>query len=483
MLREHDLAGLLRAWRAPTVTESLDKRLAYSFLSCFPVKSDLKRPHTWPAELEVFMKTCTACEEQFEDKFSFCPVDGTPLNLLAAELAAYSTKDELSATRQASTLLRLRSHERPYQYQPTILSSAGLLERLAVELRFLLDRLRKAWPDLKSDPLTFTKRVAVDVNNFLSERLGARSTLAGAFTSLSLVLSVVFFVLLQGTATKSDTAVNNGDKSSVKIVTLSPSDPSQIPSDQGVGTGSKGRVGFDRDKGEGSRPKPKRARGGGSGGRQDELTAQQGRPPQPSEIPAPIPTLPPARKQVLPVAGIDLDPLLWKNLPFPGYGGPRSNSTTPSNGPGDGGGMGSVNGTGIGDGRGDGFGPGTDGNMGGGPRDIGGRLRGGGSGNNSYDPERVFPVSQVGQRARVIAKPEPQYTDEARRNQITGTVVLRVVFSRFGDVTNIRAVQSLPFGLTEKAIVAARQIRFLPASKDGHPVSVYMQLEYNFNLY
>lgn len=83
----------------------------------------------------------------------------------------------------------------------------------------------------------------------------------------------------------------------------------------------------------------------------------------------------------------------------------------------------------------------------------------------------------------MIAKPEPQYTDEARRNQTTGTVVLRVVFSRSGDVTNIRAVQSLPFGLTEKAIVAARQIRFSPATKDGHPVSVYMQLEYNFNLY
>ena len=142
-------------------------------------------------------------------------------------------------------------------------------------------------------------------------------------------------------------------------------------------------MGFDRGKGEGSQPKPKRARGGGSGGLQDELAAQQGRLPQPSEIPAPIPKLPPARKQVLPVAGIDIDPALWKNLPFPVYGDPRSNSTTPSNGPGDGGGMGNVNGTGIGEGSGDGFGPGSDGNIGGGAREIGGGgPRGGGSGNN-----------------------------------------------------------------------------------------------------
>ena len=83
----------------------------------------------------------------------------------------------------------------------------------------------------------------------------------------------------------------------------------------------------------------------------------------------------------------------------------------------------------------------------------------------------------------MLSKPEPQYTEEARRNGITGTVILRVVFSRTGEVTNIRALQPLGGGLTEKAIAAARQIRFVPARKNGQPVSMYMQLEYNFNLY
>jgi hypothetical protein len=58
-----------------------------------------------------------------------------------------------------------------------------------------------------------------------------------------------------------------------------------------------------------------------------------------------------------------------------------------------------------------------------------------------------------------------------------------VVFSRTGQVTNIQAVQPLCCGLTEKAIAAARQIRFVPATREGQPVSVRMQLEYNFNLY
>jgi len=44
-------------------------------------------------------------------------------------------------------------------------------------------------------------------------------------------------------------------------------------------------------------------------------------------------------------------------------------------------------------------------------------------------------------------------------------------------------MQSLQGGLTEKAIAAARQIRFVPATRNGQPVSMYMQLEYNFNLY
>ena len=33
------------------------------------------------------------------------------------------------------------------------------------------------------------------------------------------------------------------------------------------------------------------------------------------------------------------------------------------------------------------------------------------------------------------------------------------------------------------AIAAARMIKFVPAMKGGRPVSTYMQLEYNFNLY
>jgi TonB family protein len=104
-----------------------------------------------------------------------------------------------------------------------------------------------------------------------------------------------------------------------------------------------------------------------------------------------------------------------------------------------------------------------------------------GEGGNDYN--RIFTAEEVTSRPRVLEKPEPTYTDDARKNQISGTVVVRALFSATGQVTNVVAVSGLPDGLTERAIAAAKSIRFVPATKDGHPVSMWLELQYNFNLY
>jgi len=41
----------------------------------------------------------------------------------------------------------------------------------------------------------------------------------------------------------------------------------------------------------------------------------------------------------------------------------------------------------------------------------------------------------------------------------------------------------LPNGLTEQAIAAARQIKFVPATRDGQPITVTKIIEYNFSIY
>jgi protein TonB len=231
------------------------------------------------------------------------------------------------------------------------------------------------------------------------------------------------------------------------------------------------------DSGGGSGSTRQSSPGGGSGGDRNPTPQQTGKVPLPSIIPAPIPITPPITTPALPVAGVDIDPAHWKDLEAPVYGDPRSTSTIPSKGPGEGEGIGSNRGTGIGDG----IGPGEGGGLG---RGGCGLIQSGCIGDRSGGARgRTFTGSEVDQRARLLSKPEPQYTEEARKNQISGTVLLRVVFSSSGEVVQIRALNSLPFGLTERAIAAARQIRFVPAMKDGHPVPVYMQLEYNFNLY
>ena len=97
--------------------------------------------------------------------------------------------------------------------------------------------------------------------------------------------------------------------------------------------------------------------------------------------------------------------------------------------------------------------------------------------------EKIYKPSEASRKAVIVSRPEPVYTEAARQKQVMGTVVLRGVFGADGQVRNLRVKQGLKEGLTGKAIEAALSIRFFPAEKDGQPVSQYIQIEYNFNLY
>jgi TonB family protein len=406
------------------------------------------------------MKRCHACGEEFDSKFTFCPIDGNSLGEVGASTG--------------------------YEYRLTLMSENSLAQRLAIEARFLFERCRRAWPQLKAHPITFTIGELRQFNDQITRFVARPYVARAALSSFGIISLVVLTVVLFDGRRGNSAGVGEPEDDLVPTMTLDLRDQPQDKSKPGVGAGEGGRVGFKKGSGEGSSPTPAHAQGGGGGGDLAQLPASQGRLPRPSEIPAPIPTTYAKLSQTLPDAGINIDPVLWKDLPFRDYGDPRSKSITPSNGPGNGGGVGNGEGQGVGDGKGTGVGPGNKNNMGGGDGKPGCCGPGGGSGNNpnpNNDIDRIFRGPEVTTRARVLSKPEPQYTEEARRSQISGTVVLSVVFSRTGEVTNIRAVQPLCCGLTEKAIAAARQIRFVPATREGKAVSTRMQLEYNFNLY
>jgi periplasmic protein TonB len=136
--------------------------------------------------------------------------------------------------------------------------------------------------------------------------------------------------------------------------------------------------------------------------------------------------------------------------------------TSDSLGSGRGGGAGTGTGTGIGSGDGSGLGPGWGGNTG------GGAFR---PGNGVVTP-------------RLLKEVKPQYTAQAMRAKIQGTVLLECVVGTDGTVGNMKVVRSLDstFGLDQEAMKAARQWQFAPGTRLGQPVSVLVTIEIAFTL-
>jgi TonB family protein len=70
----------------------------------------------------------------------------------------------------------------------------------------------------------------------------------------------------------------------------------------------------------------------------------------------------------------------------------------------------------------------------------------------------------------ITFKPNPVYTDEARRLKLEGEVLLEVMFAANGQLHVNRVVRGLGHGLDEAAIAAANKMRFKPAMRLGTPV-------------
>ena len=107
-----------------------------------------------------------------------------------------------------------------------------------------------------------------------------------------------------------------------------------------------------------------------------------------------------------------------------------------------------------------------------------GGMGGGGSGGNgtraAANPS-LLPLE-------ILDKPNPIYTEEARRLKVEGEVLLEVDFGANGDLRVLRVVRGLGHGLDEAAVRAAQRIRFKPARKDGQPEDTVATLHVVFQL-
>ena len=435
------------------------------------------------------MKRCPTCQEEFADKFGFCPVDGTPLNGFVAvaveppiEEPSFETVAAFpSETETVESVSPSASHAlvRREEFHLTMLEDEGLLARLATEIGEVAHASQLTWPEFKRDPLGFSRRMAVGYGQLAWRFVRGPHVAVAMLSAVLVVLSAVLAVVVYDRyhfRRGAQLAAGDAVREDLELLSMATDIPKPEP------TPDPGPAGMNKGAGGGSKPKFERPAGGGGGGRNETKPASFGKlPPATLDIPqvrAPDPHPPAIKTPHLPTpATIVTDPLLFPPdaRPLP-YGDPKSRSTEISSGPGEGNGIGEGKGGGVGPGEGGGFGPGRGGGTGGGDRRDGGGGPGGGGGG-------PLTAKQVTTKAVILSKPEPGYTEEARKNNVVGTVVLRAVLASNGMVTNIVPLKQLPYGLTEKAIAAARQIKFRPATKDGQPVSQYIQIEYNFNIY
>ena len=452
------------------------------------------------------MRRCERCGGEFTARYSYCPTDGAPLiepvssaatttalprvpsgaamTAATAENAAHGAAANAANGGEAAEVITPASSEAARDggnmrerslYQVTMLEERGLTSRLIEELRGVAEESRLTWPEFRRDPAGFVRRLLAGYSQLAWRGLRQPNTATAILAAFTILLSLVGMVAMWGRLHDKRAArdpINEELEYMGRIIEVPERQPTPDP----------GTAGMNKGKGGGSKPKPEKPAGGGGGGRQEQKPASAGKlPPASLEIPqvrAPDPRPPVVKNPSLLVpATIVADPVLFPPDPRPiAYGDPKSKAVEVSSGPGRGNGIGAGTGGGVGPGEGGGVGPGRGGNTGGGEMNAGGGGPGGGGGG-------VYAAREVTRKAQILSRPEPQYTEEARKNNVSGTVILRAIFSASGQVTNIVAVQRLPDGLTEKAIAAARQIRFVPAQKDGRAVSQHIRLEYNFNLY
>jgi len=210
-------------------------------------------------------------------------------------------------------------------------------------------------------------------------------------------------------------------------------------------------------------PRPAESGGGGGGGRKALTPPSKGQLPRGADKQIVPPMV--EFKNLAPDLAVEttvIAPQLSTITPLPNiaFGDPNGVSGPLSAGPGTGGGIGTGTGGGISSGKGGGVGPGDGGGIGGGVFNVGGGVS----------------------EPRLLSQTQPEYSDDARKARIQGTVELLVIVNPDGTVKFDTVRQSLGYGLDQRAIDAVKKWKFVPGKKDGKAVATYVSVLVNFSL-
>jgi TonB family protein len=96
----------------------------------------------------------------------------------------------------------------------------------------------------------------------------------------------------------------------------------------------------------------------------------------------------------------------------------------------------------------------------------------------AQDP--VYSLGNGVTAPKLVHSVEAGYTEQARKDKISGTVMIDFVVGKDGVPRNFQVIKSLGDGLDDSATSAISEYRYQPAMKDGAPVSVHFSATVTF---
>ncbi|WP_269456817.1 TonB family protein [Terriglobus roseus] len=97
-------------------------------------------------------------------------------------------------------------------------------------------------------------------------------------------------------------------------------------------------------------------------------------------------------------------------------------------------------------------------------------------------PQTQVSTTPAKSAPKVIFKPKPEYTEEARSLHLEGTVYIKIHVSASGAVSVLGVQSGLGHGLDQAAVRAVQGMRFQPAMANGQPTDWDGVVNINFQL-
>jgi len=95
------------------------------------------------------------------------------------------------------------------------------------------------------------------------------------------------------------------------------------------------------------------------------------------------------------------------------------------------------------------------------------------------EDEKVYTVGNGVTTPRVTHQVDPEHP--ARGFRISGTVLIGLIITSKGEPKEVHVVRSLEKDVDDAAVEAVKQWHFAPATKDGKPVAVKIDVEIRFH--